>query len=301
MLTFVSSYRHQLNHNSKQVFRCEYPDCTRTFVRSDLLKRHMERHAAKGTQVGRNEAAIQVDTGTASEITPPFSGHQAGIAYGNANHAQSHYLSPQEPIHSPYTSGSNTSPAGHQVGYPSNVPENYGMDMTGSTRGHHIARDNVLHPPPQSAPQASFAYAGTLSSPTASSHPRFYPSQGQSIASPQQMSNYNTNQQHMPPDMQASPPAANGSLSAMQVPGQGYSVVAVSDGQDALLQQPTDIITLDQMSMPGVGPVFGDDGGLGKSPYVGMPEDFMAYLFNSLPNQSSPTTTEFQLPVPGSK
>lgn len=28
-------------------------------------------------------------------------------------------------------------------------------------------------------------------------------------------------------------------------------------------------------------PVFGSDGVLNKSPYVGMPEDFMAYLFNT--------------------
>jgi hypothetical protein len=49
-----------------------------------------------------------------------------------------------------------------------------------------------------------------------------------------------------------------------------------------------DIIALDQMAMPMAGPVFGDDGGLNKSPYAGMPEDFMAYLFNSLPSQNSP-------------
>jgi hypothetical protein len=38
---------------------------------------------------------------------------------------------------------------------------------------------------------------------------------------------------------------------------------------------------LDQMAMPGTAPVFGTDGALNKSPYVGMPLDFMNYLFNS--------------------
>jgi hypothetical protein len=41
------------------------------------------------------------------------------------------------------------------------------------------------------------------------------------------------------------------------------------------------MVMLDQMAMPGSGPVFGSDGTLSKSPYVGMPEDFMAYLFNA--------------------
>lgn len=46
------------------------------------------------------------------------------------------------------------------------------------------------------------------------------------------------------------------------------------------------MMMLDQMAMPGSGPVFGVESGLQKSPAVGMPEDFMAYLFNSLPENS---------------
>jgi hypothetical protein len=42
------------------------------------------------------------------------------------------------------------------------------------------------------------------------------------------------------------------------------------------------MMLLDQMSMPTTIPVFGpSDSLLNKSPYVGMPEDFMAYLFNT--------------------
>lgn len=48
-----------------------------------------------------------------------------------------------------------------------------------------------------------------------------------------------------------------------------------------------EMMLLDQMSMPATMPVFGSDGVLNKSPYVGMPEDFMAYLFNS-PQDGSP-------------
>ncbi|GAM90251.1 hypothetical protein ANO11243_082930 [Dothideomycetidae sp. 11243] len=37
-------YRHQLNHQPKQVYRCTHPGCDRRFVRQDLLVRHNERH-----------------------------------------------------------------------------------------------------------------------------------------------------------------------------------------------------------------------------------------------------------------
>lgn len=42
----------------------------------------------------------------------------------------------------------------------------------------------------------------------------------------------------------------------------------------------------DHMSMGDAGPVFGADAGLHKSPTGGMPEDFMAYLFDSTSNTS---------------
>lgn len=38
---------------------------------------------------------------------------------------------------------------------------------------------------------------------------------------------------------------------------------------------------LDNMSNQTTIPVFGSESVLNKSPYVGMPEDFMAYLFNT--------------------
>jgi hypothetical protein len=44
----------------------------------------------------------------------------------------------------------------------------------------------------------------------------------------------------------------------------------------------SDLMLLDQMSVPATIPIFGPaDSMLNKSPYVGMPEDFMAYLFNT--------------------
>ncbi|RMZ82188.1 hypothetical protein DV738_g1805, partial [Chaetothyriales sp. CBS 135597] len=43
-------YRHQLNHNPKEIFRCKYAGCGRAFVRQDLCTRHQERHFARAKQ-----------------------------------------------------------------------------------------------------------------------------------------------------------------------------------------------------------------------------------------------------------
>lgn len=48
---------------------------------------------------------------------------------------------------------------------------------------------------------------------------------------------------------------------------------------------------MDHMSMADAGPVFGADPGLHKSPSGGMPEDFMAYLFDSNSDTSPATNT----------
>ncbi|KAF2714237.1 hypothetical protein K504DRAFT_488443 [Pleomassaria siparia CBS 279.74] len=49
-------YRHQLNHNPKQIYYCDFPECHRSFVRQDLCARHKERHTARGSQLLRKDA-----------------------------------------------------------------------------------------------------------------------------------------------------------------------------------------------------------------------------------------------------
>ncbi|KAF3938021.1 hypothetical protein ABW19_dt0210137 [Dactylella cylindrospora] len=48
-------YRHQLNHEPKQIYHCSYPECTRSFVRQDLCLRHQERHTNRGSQLQRKD------------------------------------------------------------------------------------------------------------------------------------------------------------------------------------------------------------------------------------------------------
>ncbi|RVX74882.1 hypothetical protein B0A52_01159 [Exophiala mesophila] len=50
-------YRHQLNHNPKEIFKCDFPGCSRTFVRQDLCIRHRERHESRGKlSLGQNSS-----------------------------------------------------------------------------------------------------------------------------------------------------------------------------------------------------------------------------------------------------
>lgn len=52
-------------------------------------------------------------------------------------------------------------------------------------------------------------------------------------------------------------------------------------------QSTGEMVLLDNMTSQTTIPVFGSDSVLNKSPYVGMPEDFMAYLFNTQGSESA--------------
>jgi hypothetical protein len=82
------------------------------------------------------------------------------------------------------------------------------------------------------------------------------------------------------------PPAqySNGhNVSQQQDTPHSYAPTTSAEYSEAAHQQSAEMMMLGQMAMPGTVPMFGGDGGLTKSPYVGMPEDFLTYLFNSSP------------------
>jgi hypothetical protein len=62
-LTVTNSYRHQLNHDPKQLYKCDWGDCTRTFVRLDLCNRHKDRHTAKGSALSRKGSKDRESSG----------------------------------------------------------------------------------------------------------------------------------------------------------------------------------------------------------------------------------------------
>ncbi|CRG86916.1 Zinc finger protein YPR022C [Talaromyces islandicus] len=72
-------HRHQLNHTPKQIYRCDFPDCFRSFVRQDLCIRHRERHNTNGSQLQKRDSfaqtagSFQANHRTGSSPTPSVS------------------------------------------------------------------------------------------------------------------------------------------------------------------------------------------------------------------------------------
>jgi hypothetical protein len=65
---------------------------------------------------------------------------------------------------------------------------------------------------------------------------------------------------------------------------QSYAMTTGADYSEAA-QQSSEMLMLGNMAMPGTVPMFGSDGVLNRSPHVGLPEDFLTYLFHT----ASPT------------
>ncbi|KAK2608955.1 hypothetical protein QQS21_002531 [Conoideocrella luteorostrata] len=266
-------YRHQLNHNSAQVFECEYAGCSRTFVRADLQKRHMDRHAAKGFRLDQNEHDACSDTQAAlAEITPPFSEHYSNSSFSIHPQNQPQYLSPRVPYQSPYTPVGNTSPNTRQS-LTTGIADTYPVDAA-SVPSHINTQTHFT------------SYNGTLPTPSSSAQSQFYHEQTQP---PEPAGSFTSHPEVVALNMRNSQYSQELEVSTPQLSGHDeYATAEPQDYHNGSHLQNADLISLDQIPMPSVGPVFGDDGGLNKSPYVGMPEDFMAYLFNSLPQHGSP-------------
>lgn len=217
------SQRHQLNHNSPQTFRCEYPECSRTFVRPDLLKRHLDRHIAKGSQFNERR------TDAGGSLSPqPFIQNS----------------SPEAVLYQPSFSHQNQTYPGNQI---------YSVGDGDRRHFGNITADSHIPPPPASIAQVSNGHLPA-----------------------QHVANRNTH--HMDPGYEY--PAAK----YPQTPG----MHTVPHEAPQIANQMT---IMDQMSMADAGPVFGANAGLHKSPSGGMPEDFMAYLFDSTSDTSAAGTS----------
>lgn len=271
-------YRHQLNHNSKQVYHCDYPGCARTFVRGDLLKRHMDRHTAKGSQLSRRDSVLshvsQTDApGSASPETsravPGYhQQHSAPLAYHGQESGQ--YSSMNAPTQGAYANGPQVN--GHQ---PPRI-DTYGHDQM--YQGNSGFDYSPVTPAHGSMPQRS----GSLSA----SSPA--PGQDRYIGQthPANTSNYvpqsNMMSFNLPPSQY---PNGHGVSQPDVSQAQGHPTSAEYSEPH---HQQTEMMMLDQMAMPGTVPVFGTDM-MNKSPYVGLPEDLISFLFNtSSPGERSP-------------
>ncbi|KAK1729167.1 fungal-specific transcription factor domain-containing protein [Colletotrichum acutatum] len=269
-------YRHQLNHTPKQIYACDFPDCSRTFVRLDLCNRHRDRHTAKGSALNRKDSMMSHISPTTDRPPFPLPGSASpeisrpGTGFANMRQAQMQYQSPKDVSGSPFIQATNTPP-----GYPIGVHPG-GMDG-------YMHHDNgyggvQAHRPPQQSPSGPRPVGqtnGSYMSPVANPHGYHTQPHNTPHSAPY------TTQQNFP---QFNLPPSDFSNGAGNVPREGQTYAPTTSAEyseQGHPQQSGEMMLLDQMSMPGTIPVFGTDSILSKSPYVTIPEDFVAYLFNT--------------------
>ncbi|KAI1881369.1 hypothetical protein JX265_000195 [Neoarthrinium moseri] len=271
-------YRHQLNHTPKMIYHCTFPDCTRTFVRQDLRNRHMDRHTAKGSALSRKDSMSNHTT--SGSISP------------EANRPGSGFPRPGGPGASPYTPISATPPmyphAGPAHGVDGFLPQDTGY---GNAVNHRQAHQSPAgHPRP--SVQTNVSSYGVLS-PVSTHHGGYH---NQQANTPQQApTGPYVSQQHFPPftlppsDFATTSPTGV-SRESSQTYGAATTATTNNEYNESAHQQASgEMMLLDQMATQTTIPVFGTDGVLNKSPYISIPEDFVAYLFNTTNPDGSPS------------
>lgn len=265
----------------------------------------MDRHTAKGSQLNRRDSmASHAASATSPTLVPADSNRQGPgppmPAPAPAPVPVSAYNDPRPP---PLTHHYHPSPQ-EPPGDPYPLINNVGPPLfagSASSVGHDaFARDPIVYTstaPPRRIPSGPAPSHGPPSRPSiqtnlgpygvispASSQQGYH---SQSSSTPQTagfIPQHNVLPLSLPPaqysHFQTAPAPRDGALSHV-------ATTASAQYSDAHHSHPNEMMILDHMEMSSSGPVFTDDG-VNKSPYVGMPEDFMAYLFNSLPQHGSP-------------
>lgn len=292
------------------MYRCDWGDCTRTFVRLDLCNRHRDRHTAKGSALNRKDSLSS--SSFVGPASPGVDGRQSFShvgsispeanrphpSYGKFNGAGVPYPSPKDAVGGSYIPMTHTPPAGYSNGHHPN-PGDY-MHHDGAyhngpgQRGPHQSPA----PPPRPSVQTN---GGQYMSPV----PAQSGYHSQAHTTPQSSGGASGAPQYVPPQNFAPftlPPSDFSSTStpASREPQQTYAPLpACSEySEQDHQQQSSDMMLLDQMSAPTTVPIFGPtDSMLNKSPYVGMPEDFMAYLFNTAQSGEGSPMISSQLPA----
>ncbi|KAL1840143.1 hypothetical protein VTJ49DRAFT_759 [Mycothermus thermophilus] len=286
-------YRHQLNHNPKQVYKCGIGDCQRTFVRLDLCNRHKDRHQAKGSALNRKDSLLS-QTSPVTDTRPPFASpgsaspevNRPGTAYTKGRSLSIQYHSPKDVMGSPYTPVSNTPPTTYANGAAANGVDYVHHDQGGFV---HMAQRGAHQSPDlrRASIQSNVGPYGVLS-PVSTQHG--FPGQPHNTPHSAGGMAYVPPQNFPPFSLPPSDFAASSSAAATARNDQAsYSASTGGEFTDQQAQSAGEMMLLDQMGMQQTMPVFGSDSILNKSPYVAIPEDFVAYLFNTH-GENSPLT-----------
>ncbi|KAH6659828.1 fungal-specific transcription factor domain-containing protein [Truncatella angustata] len=266
-------YRHQLNHTPKYIYKCTFPGCEREFVRQDLRNRHMDRHTAKGSALSRKDSMNNANV-TAGSISP------------EANRAGSGFPKPRSGSGaSPYTPISATPPM-YPHGGPPHGLDNYMPSDNGYSSNNMNHRHPHQSPSGRPAIQTNVGPYGVLS-PVSTQHGSY---NGQPSNTPQStptgpyVAQNNFPPFSLPPsDFSTTSPAV-----ATRDANQTYPTTNSDFADPSHVQASGEMMLLDQMANQTTIPVFGPDAGLNKSPYITIPEDFVAYLFNTNNPDGSP-------------
>lgn len=311
-------YRHQLNHTPKQIYACDFPECNRTFVRLDLCNRHRDRHTAKGSSLNRKDSVISHVSATAGD-RPSYAGpgsaspetNRPGTGYANVRpaHGMSYQHQQQHKDTGAFGHGPGT-PPGYPMGGHTNGMDGM-MDNMMNHDGAYGQRQSYSSPHPQQRQNVPTPAAPYMS-PVSNQHG--YHGQPQSAPhSATYVNQANFAPFNLPPsDFSANTASSNnnnGNDNGQRGgggngrDGQQYAPTTSAEFMEQHgAQQSGEMMLLDQMSMPGTIPVFGSDSVLSKSPYVTIPEDFVAYLFNtSQQGDQSPMPGQMVTPNYGHK
>jgi hypothetical protein len=250
-------------------------------VRLDLSLRHKERHSAKGSSLNRKDGLAQHSPTSGDRPGPPLGSlspeaNRPGSGYpGQVRPGPLPYQSPKDHLGSPYGTPVTSTP-------PTAFPNGAGPNgYVHHERGYRAG-------PPQQSPngtrpsiQTNVGAYGVLS--PVSTQPGFH---SQHTNTPQSVPF--VAQQNFPPF--ALPPSSNFPNDGSQREREPRYVPTTSaEYADQNQQQPSELMMLDSMQMSNQTlPVFGGDTMLNKSPYVAIPEDFVAFLFNQNSMDGSP-------------
>lgn len=202
------------------------------------------------------------------------------------------YNSPQDPSASPFSPISNTPPTAYTNGTNTSGMESYMGDSAFNHGGGLTPRRQSSSGTARPALQTNMDSYGVLS--PISTQPGYQSHQTNTPQAPTFVPQQNVLPFNLPPAQYSNVHNSPARDSSRSFPG--------NPATDSAHPQPSDLVMLDQMAMPGTVPVFGSDGALNKSPYVGMPEDFMAYLFNFPPSGDGSSSPMSQvMPGPYSK
>ncbi|KAI1813397.1 fungal-specific transcription factor domain-containing protein [Poronia punctata] len=296
-------HRHQLNHAPKQIYKCNFPDCNREFVRLDLCNRHRDRHTAKGSALSRKDSLLSqnspVDnvrspypTPASTTMSPKHNklGNSGGISSEHAAHLQ--HQSPKDGVGlaTPYTPVTTTSPTTFAHPGPTSVADSYMHSEQGAGYAARLPHQSPAAHPPRVHQSSGNPY-GAMS--PVSSHPGSFHMQPhhtpQSCPTVSYVAPNNFPAFSLPPSgFNAASGATTGTGTR---PAHHYESSTASEyGEQSHSQASNDLMLLDQMTSQGTMPVFGAECVLNKSPYGSFPEDFVAYLFNTTSPNASPET-----------